>query len=225
MLYLALSCLQGRLMQSAAQELLDLKIQGLQLTPGLFPTNDFKSWLARKKTNYLTHHGFSWYKYNTSVWNKTADCLVASNSIHPPKSNSPPGKIWKQKAEDGDYQDFILETMYPEYHLGNSKDLIWAMDNQFRLAVDVSHIYIQLQSGSLSDAVWRRLQQYEHIKELHLSSNNGRVDIHQPLTKNTFGLDWAKERSRDGIPVVLECYMHRLSDSERLEQIKIAGIE
>ena len=216
MLYLALSCLQGRLMQSATQELLDLRIQGLQLTPGLVPTNDFKSWLDWQKIYYLTHHGFSWHKYNTSVWNKTADCLVASNSIHPPKLNSLPGKIWKQKAEDGNYRDLILETMYPQYHLGNSEDLIWAMDNQFRLAI---------QGGSLSDAVWRRLQQYEYVKELHLSSNNGQADIHQPLTKNTFGLDWVKERSQDGIPVVLECYMHRLSDSERLEQIEIAGID
>ena len=223
MLYLALSCLQGRLMQPAATELLDLGIDRLQLTPGLAPTTDFKAWLELNQIDYLTHHGFSWQKYNTSVWDKAGNCLVESNSIHPPLLDSLSGEIWLQKAENGDYRDFILETMYPKYHLGDSEALTWAMDNQFRLAVDVSHIYIQLQNGSLTDKVWRRLQQYDRIAELHLSSNNGKADIHQPVDKNTFGLAWVQERSRDNIPVVLECYMHRLSKSERLEQIEVIG--
>ena len=215
MLYLALSCLQGRPIKSAAEELLNLGTNSLQLTPGLVPDADFKLWLETEKINYLIHHGFSWHKYNTAVWNKNADCLVTSNSIHPPVLDSPPGKLWKKRAERGDYHDFLLETMYPKYHLGNDNELTWAMDNKLNLAVDVSHLYIQQQSGYLSNSVWRRLQQYERIGELHLSANNGRADIHQPLTKTSFGLDWVKERSVDNIPVVLECYMHRLSHSER----------
>ena len=223
MLYLALSCLQGRPIKLAAKELLELGIRGLQLTPGLVPDPDFKSWLARENINYLIHHGFSWDKYNTAVWNEKADCLVTSNSIHPPILDSPPGKVWKKRAERGDYNNFFLETMYPKYHLGNEKELTWAMDNQFKLAVDVSHIYIQQQSGSLSNSVWQRLQQYDRISELHLSVNNGSADLHQPLNKNSFGLDWVKERSQD-IPVILECYMHRLSHSERLAQVELIKI-
>lgn len=224
MLYLALSCLQGRLMQEAATELLSLGISNLQLTPGLVPTACFQQWLGDRDITYLTHHGFSWNKYNTCVWNETASCLVTSNSIHPPLLNSLSGKLWQQKAENGDYRHLVLETMYPKYHLGNSEDLTWAMDEGFKLAVDVSHIYIQLQSGSLSTSVWQRLQRYEQIKELHLSSNNGRVDIHKPLTKNSFGLDWVRERGKDNIPVVLECYMHKLSNQERLEQIELIDL-
>lgn len=224
MLYLALSCLQGRPIKSAAEELLNLGVKRLQLTPGLVPTDNFQTWLNQKNIDYLTHHGFSWHKYNTSVWNAAADCLVTSNSIHPPLLDSPPGKLWKQRAEAGDYQGFLLETMYPKYHLGNDAELTWAMDNHLKLAVDVSHIYIQLQSGCLSNSVWQRLQQYEHIGELHLSANNGRADIHQPLTKNSFGLDWVRERADDSTPVVLECYMHKLSHSERLQQIELIGL-
>ena len=224
MLYLALSCLQGRPIKSAAEELIKLEIKGLQLTPGLVPDTDFKIWLEKEKINYRTHHGFSWHKYNTAVWNENADCLVTSNSIHPPILDSPPGKVWKERAEKGVYHNFLLETMYPKYHLGNDKELAWAMANNFKLAVDVSHIYIQQQSECLSNSVWQKLQQYQHIGELHLSANNGRADIHQPLTKNSFGLDWVKERSQDSIPVILECYMHRLSHSERLAQIELIGL-
>ena len=221
MLYLATSCLQGRPLKSAAEELMQLGTVGLQLTPGLVPDPSFKSWLEQENISYLIHHGFSWHKYNTAVWNENADCLVTSNSIHPPKLDTPPGKLWKQRAERGDYKDFILETMYPQYHLGNGRELAWAIDNHFKLAVDVSHIYIQQQNGCLSNSVWQRLQEYEFIGELHLSANNGRADIHQPLTKHSFGLDWAKERSQDNIPLVLECYIHRLSESERLKQVEL----
>lgn len=224
MLYLALSCLQGRTMRKAAEELLGLGVKGLQLTPGLVPTANFSEWFSQQNISWLTHHGFSWHKYNTNVWSYEADCLVSSNSIHPPILNSPPGQVWKKRAERGDYDRFLLETMYPKYHLGLGTELAWAMDNNFKLAVDVSHIYIQLQSGCLSDSIWKRLQQYDRIGELHLSANNGRADIHQPLSEDSFGLDWVRERSSDEMPVILECYMHKLSRQERLQQIELINL-
>ena len=46
MLMLALSCLQGRPMQAAAEDLLGLDPDGLQLTPGNVPTPGFERWLA-----------------------------------------------------------------------------------------------------------------------------------------------------------------------------------
>lgn len=224
MVYLALSCLQGRQMQPAAEELLSLGVEGLQLTPGLAPTPDFSLWLEQQGVKVRTHHGFSWQHLNRRVWSDEGDCLVASDSVHPPQTNHLSASVWKNKAENGDYRDLILETMYPQYLLGGSEELNWAMDLNLQLAVDVSHIYIQLCQGSLSKEIWLRLQNYENIQELHLSANKGNGDIHQPLNQNSFGLDWVKERSQNAIPLVLECYMHRLSQEERLEQLELINI-
>ena len=74
----------------------------------------------------------------------------------------------------------------------------------------------------MGDATWQRLQGYGDIREVHLSANRGRHDTHERLQADTFGLAWAIERGRDGVPVVLECYMHRMGDAERREQVAIA---
>jgi hypothetical protein len=104
---------------------------------------------------------------------------------------------------------------------------LWAIALGLNLAVDVSHIYIQLCQGSLDLSTWRKLQDYPHIGEFHVSANNGNGDIHQPLTKDTFGLDWVRDRtynssnsSQKNIPIILECYMHGLSFSDRQQQVK-----
>jgi len=54
-----------------------------------------------------------------------------------------------------------------------------------------------------------------------VSANDGRRDLHRPLGADEFGLDWARERLAGGDPVVLECYMHKLSDAERRAQIDL----
>jgi hypothetical protein len=220
MLYLALSCLQGREMLSAARELLGLGVNGIQLTPGNVPTPGFQEWLERQQVSTRTHHGFHLKALKRRVWSKEADCLVNADSVHPPQIKDGIAETWKQKAERGDY-DRLLETMYPGYCLGCGEELSWAMDLGLKLAVDVSHIHIQLCQGVLDESVWHRLQAYDRIGELHVSANNGLADIHQALTKETFGLDWVRDRSSDGTPVILECYMHRLSDVQRREQIEL----
>ncbi|GAB1543845.1 hypothetical protein NUACC21_65210 [Scytonema sp. NUACC21] len=207
-------------MQLAAEELLSLGVGGLQLTPGLVPTQGFKRWLEEKQIKTRTHHGFSWRQFRTKVWGDNGDCVVASDSVHPPLKNHPCAKLWKTRVALGDYHHLILETMYPEYWLGDGEEVAWAMDLGLQLAVDVSHIYIQLCQGAMGEDVWRRLQGYEYIKELHVSSNTGRADTHQPMTQESFGLDWVKERSGDGIPVILECYLHKLSPAQRIEQVE-----
>ena len=59
----------------------------------------------------------------------------------------------------------ILETMYPEYYLGNGAEIDLAMDLEINLAVDISHIYIQKSNNLISDKIWKRLQNYEKINE------------------------------------------------------------
>jgi hypothetical protein len=206
-------------MLSAARDLLGLGINGIQLTPGNVPTPGFQEWLSRQQVSTRTHHGFHPKALRRRVWSKEADCLVSADSVHPLQIKDGITEIWKQKAERGDYDRVSLETMYPGYCLGCGDELSWAMDLGLKLAVDVSHIYIQLCSGSLDLATWYKLQKYDRIGELHVSANNGLADIHQPMTTETFGLDWVRDRAVDGTPVILECYMHRLSDVQRREQI------
>lgn len=223
MLFLALSCLQGRQMQPAAQDLIDLGIDGLQLTPGNAPSENFRQWIYQQKIEIRTHHGFCWDGLRQRVWNNEGDCLVRSHSVHPPKVESEASQSWIQKSEQGEYQNILLETMYPDYCLGSREDILWAMSVGLNLAVDVSHIYIQLCQGSLDMTTWEKLQKYPNIGEFHISANNGKGDIHQPINNKTFGLDWIRDRTngiRD-LPVILECYMHHLSFTERQNQINL----
>jgi hypothetical protein len=210
-------------MQSAAQDLMDLGIDGLQLTPGNAPSHNFQQWLSQQPLEIRTHHGFSWDRLRQKVWDSNGDCLVRSNSVHPPKIEDEVSQIWSQKAEQGAYQNILLETMYAGYCLGSREDILWSMAVGLNLAIDVSHIYIQLCQGSLDRSTWQKLQNYPHIREFHISANNGKGDIHQPLDPQTFGLDWIRDRTngdRD-LPVILECYMHHLSFAERQAQVKL----
>ena len=211
-------------MQSALEDLLSLGVSGLQLTPGLVPTENFRTWLKEQRINIRTHHGFCWDRLRCKVWSDNGDRLVTSDSVHPPQISHPAQKLWWPRAESGDYHNLILETMYPQYLLGSGEELSRAMDLGLQLAVDVSHIYIQLCQGTINENLWQRLQDYEEIRELHLSSNTVRADIHQPLTQDTFGLDWVQERSSDKTPVILECYLHKLSLQERLEQLELIDL-
>jgi hypothetical protein len=223
MLFLALSCLQGREMQPTAQDLIDLEVDGLQLTPGNTPSENFRQWIYQQNLEIRTHHGFYWNRLRQRVWDNDGDCLVSSHSVHPPKIESEASQAWMQKSERGAYQNILLETMYPGYCLGSREEILWAMAIGLNLAVDVSHIYIQLCQGSLDRSTWHKLQNYPNIGEFHISANNGKGDIHQPINSETFGLDWIRDRTngvRD-LPVILECYIHHLSLPERQEQISL----
>ncbi len=213
-------------MQSAAKDLMDLGIDGLQLTPGNAPSNNFQQWLSQQPLKIRTHHGFSWDRLRQKVWDTNGNCLVSSNSVHPPKIEDEVSQIWRRKAEQGAYQNLVLETMYAGYYLGSSDDILWAMAVGLNLAVDVSHIYIQLCQGSLDRSTWQKLQNYPNIGEFHISANNGKGDIHQPIDPQTFGLDWIRDRTNGNqdLPVILECYMHHLSFIERQAQVKLVCI-
>lgn len=219
-LYLALSCLQGRPMQTAAAELWSLDPCGLQLTPGNAPTPGFAAWLERQGIPALVHHGFCWQALRQSVWSPIGTCLVGSDSVHPPQSHEPAAEYWWQQVEANMDDQPLLETMYPGYLLGSGTELERAMDMGLRLAVDISHVHMQMHQGAISEAVWQRLQNYERIGEIHLSHNQGQHDSHQPLQNGSFGLDWARERGQS-IPMVLECYMHRLDTEQRRQQMEL----
>lgn len=214
-LYLAMSCLQGRPMESAFDELCALSPNGVQLTAGNAPTYDFEEHVFASGMSTRTHHGFSKAAYRQNVWTEGHELTGYWNSVHPPKKAA---ENWLPQIET----DIIFETMYPGYPIGNGDMIDAAMTSGLALAVDVSHIFIQLEQGAMQDKTWKRLQEYSRIEEIHVSANDGRRDSHQQITANTFGLEWVSDRTQtDQIPVVLESYFHKLSHDERILQMDI----
>lgn len=211
MTWLALSCLQGRMSREAVLELLRFEPEGIQLTPGNIPEVDFEEWFRGENIPFMLHHGFDWEYRKRRVWEGSSCTALEGASIHPPIH-----------PEEYDWMGcgHVLEVMYGDYGLGNGDEVESAMNSGLRLAVDVSHVYIQLMQGQMELGTWFRLQDYDNIAEIHVSANEGKHDVHQALTEKTFGLAWAKEKKEAGTPVVLECYMHKLSPSERMRQME-----
>jgi hypothetical protein len=223
MVFLAMSCLQGRPMRTAFDELRPLA-DGVQLTPGNVPTAGFRAHVAARAaagTKVRAHHGFSFEARKREVWAADGQCRVAVESVHPPTSDHPAALHFLERLEELP-ASVVLETMYPGYCLGDDDSIARAIDLQRRLAVDVSHVFLALIAGTMTKRTWQRLQEYEHVVELHVSANDGRSDAHRPLAHDTFGLDWARARARAGTPLVLECYFHRLDGDERRRQVELA---
>ncbi len=208
MLYLALSCFQGRRMSDAAQTLVGLAPGrvGLQLTAGCAPSPITSDCPLR------THHGFTQQALRARVWDGGA-LLWHGDSCHPPLQREVPDG-WQPP------EDVVLETMYPGYAaLANGDQIAQAMDAGRWLAVDIAHLGIQMYHGILARAVLRRLLDYERVAEVHVSTSHEARDTHAKLDRTTWGVDWAREHLAKGTPVILECYMHKLTHEERLEQL------
>jgi hypothetical protein len=214
MLFVALSCLQGRPMQAAFDELARLGV-GIQLTPGNLPTRGFREHITASGVATRRHHGFTFGARKTETWVDGA-CVVGSESVHPPLA----GATWRPWFERAP-QAPIMEVMYPGYELGTGDEVEAAMADGLALAVDVSHVYLQRMAGVMTDATWRRLADYDRIAEVHVSANQGRADTHRPLTRETFGLAWVRERAANNDHVILECYMHKLDDDQRQHQLEL----
>lgn len=216
-LFLALSCLQGR---PAGQALLELQplvmphkpsdpdCGGIQLTPGCIP-----SAIIKAPISYRTHHGYTPKAKKARVWDRgVLDWF--GNSVHPPLLNDV-DDTWEAP------HDCVMETMYPGYaDLSIGLELEEAMDAARVLAVDVSHLNIQRYYGVISDQTIRRLFDYDLIAEIHVSASRGDRDAHGPVASDTWGIAWAKERVKT-MPVVLEMYMHKMSQQQRQDQIGI----
>ena len=208
MLYLALSCFQSRRMSDAAQTLAALAPGrvGLQLTPGCAPSP------INVDCPLRTHHGFTHQALRARVWDN-GTLLWHGDSVHPPLEREVPDG-WQAP------EDLVMETMYPGYAaLASGDQIAAAMDAGRWLAVDVAHLGIQMYHGILARTVLHRLLDYERVAEVHVSTSRETRDTHARLSSSTWGIEWARERLAAGTPVILECYMHKLSHEERLEQV------
>ena len=219
MLFAALSCLQGRPLQKAAAELWALEVDGLQLTPGCVPNPAVPAVLEAHAIPTRTHQGFTPLAYRAPVWSKATELLCQSDSVHPPTTQH--AAAFFAAAERGDLAGVAFETMYPGYTLGNAADLHRAMTLELDLAVDVSHLFLQLTAGTLDHGDVRQLCDYEHVVEVHVSANDGSRDQHAPLQAESYGLGFARACLAAGVPVVLECYLHRLDSAQRATQFAL----
>jgi hypothetical protein len=195
-------------MSDAAETLVALApgCVGLQLTPGCAPSPIDVTCPLR------THHGFTYRALRAQVWDG-GKLVWHGDSVHPPLQRHVPDN-WQPP------DDVVMETMYPGYAaLANGDQIAAAMDGGRWLAVDVAHLDIQTYHGILSKSVLHRLLNYERIAEVHVSTSQEARDTHAKLSRSTWGIEWARARLAAGTPVILECYMHKLSHEERLEQI------
>ena len=195
-------------------DLMSLSPDGIQLTPGNVPLSDFKEKFLDKNIPYLVHHGFEWDRIKRKVWEGNTCVAMEGATVHPP--TRPLTSEWME-------QDRSFETMYGSYGMGTGEgegSVTEAMRANLPLVVDVSHIFIQLEQGAMEMKTWESLQDYDNIVEVHVSTNQGRHDTHQPMTEDgSFGFMWAKEKMREGTPLVVECYMHKLSQEQRSQQV------
>ena len=166
-----MSCLQGRSMIAAFDELARLGT-GIQLTPGNLPDRGFQAHVAASSTPTRRHHGFAWRARKAETWCNHA-CAVDSESVHPPLADEhTEWRAWFDRAA----QRPILEVMYPGYVLGTGDEVERAMDDHLVLAIDISHVFLQIAQGAMRDRTWHRLQAYEHVADPVHRPARGRVE-------------------------------------------------
>lgn len=214
MLFAALSCYQGKTMQEGYDNLLKLNVEGIQLTPGNIPTKDFKLDIP-----YRLHHTFSFNSNIGRIYDNNYITNINSpdHSIHPPKRCQYTGKFedWLNRV----HSNTILEIMYPIYYLSNDKEINMLLDKHQPVAVDISHLFICLSQKSISEETLNRIMNYDNIKEIHFSHNNGKFDSHQPMNDKTPFLSWGKERNN--VPWIYESLLHKASYDEAMFQLDI----
>jgi hypothetical protein len=81
MLFVAMSCLQGRPMAHAFDELAQLGV-GIQLTPGNLPTDGFRDHVAASGVATRRHHGFSFeHRRSSMISNRSAPSPSAGREV------------------------------------------------------------------------------------------------------------------------------------------------
>ncbi len=226
--YLALSCLQGRPRGEAIRDLRAIEgVFALQLTPGNTPISPELLAAALAGVVTRTHHGYSERAYRRQVWSDDRrTCLVGADSVHPPRFETrEDARAWVGALIGGEIdlpKGTALETMYGDYALGTEEEIRLAMEAGVLLAVDISHVYLQCVAGVAKPALLKDLFGDSHVAEIHVSANAGQADSHQPIRRDTFGLEEAIRASRErSIPLILESYFHRLTEEERAAQVAL----
>lgn len=212
-------------------------------------TNYFE-WLKKNKIKYQTHHNFSFTQsINQDLYEVIQEWdgltyfhIDVVDSLHPPlykrfKNYSKEiidlafydflevTSDYEELYEDGESQ-LCFEIMYnpKEYPLSDDDSINYIMDLKNPIALDISHLNILNKQGHINKKTLNRLLEYDKIEEIHISDNDGKRDSHHYISKDTYLLkDWVKERYNDNkdIPIILECFMQRMNQEQRQNQIEI----
>lgn len=134
---------------------------------GNAPTAGFDAWREAYSRPLRTHHGFTQYALRRPVWSEAQELAGSWDSVHPPRGVDPG---WLPDALP---EGTCLEVMYGTHALGTGRAVELAMDGGVRLAVDVSHVHIQLCQGAMEPSTWARLREYAHVEEIHVSATTG----------------------------------------------------
>ena len=211
---------------------------------------NYFEWLNENKVKYQTHHNFSFsqsinqdlyevVEYEEDFYSFNV-CVV--DSLHPPLYKR--FKDYSKKIINQAFYDFLevtcdneellenndeqlcFEIMYDpkEYPLSDDDSINYIMDLKNPIALDISHLNILNKQGHINKKTLNRLLEYDKIEEIHISDNDGKRDSHHYISKDTYLLkDWVKERYNDNkdIPIILECFMQRMNQEQRQNQIDI----
>jgi hypothetical protein len=212
-LYLAGSCVQGAHQLPGLRALLRHAPDGVQLTPGWFPTPGFQALLDRVDLPLRLHHGFAWDAYRRAVW--SADELLVTgcagvpvHSVHPPPRPFPGWRDALRRA------GIALEILAPGHVGSSADDLRETLDSGVWLAVDIAHVHL-LCVGGLSRRLVDRLLDHDRIAEVHVSASNGIGDVHALPGARTPFVDWARERAAAGVPLVAEFHFRGTTSDDR----------
>lgn len=107
--------------------------------------------------------------------------------------------------------NIAVETMYP-----TNTPVRWVLDNQDEIlkflqtdlsvgiVLDLAHVHIGVVQGTMTPGIVDTLMTHKRLSEVHISTNDGRLDIHQPLP-DTWTVPMA---ITTGVPVVYEGRMN-----------------
>lgn len=208
-------------MDEAFSELSPLA-DGVQLTPGNAPSSSIHALIeAYGPARVRHHHTFAYDASKRPIYTRDGSMQRTLDrwSVHPPLARE--GVFYDRWFSLACAAPWATEAMYPGEWLGTGAELLRAMRARMPLAIDVSHLFIQRCAGAIDAPTLARVLDYDNITEVHVSANDGMRDTHQPLTPRSFGLDWARAKLEANTPVVLECYMHKLSLDERKRQLQL----
>lgn len=122
-----------------------------------------------------------------------------------------------------------VETMYP-----SNSDTRWVLDteNQIRqflsedlpvgIVADAAHVFIGITQGVMSPRLMQDLLDSPKLAEIHVSSNDGRRDIHEPVSQL-----WCQEmlvnRTNRRVPLVYEGRMNHWGVQDVAKHINLVG--
>lgn len=206
-IYFATSCFQGLHQIEAYKKLKSLKPKAIQLCSGNLIDKDFNQYVSKEDK---VHHNFSYKIVAPPVYNSKLELLTHDErSVHTPNKHldSFDFNTWLNKQNENQ----VFEIMHPGYWLANDEQINYYLDSKRPVALDISHVYILKCQNLISSKTEDRLKNYDNLKEIHISMNEGKKDSHLPATKNSFMVDWVIER-KECCPIIYEGNFHKFTE-------------